>query len=334
VKRFAVVVATAGLLATSLGLSGPSALAAGALNLSIDSAGTKKVDVSWDDASSIVTPAFDAYLVTLDNDSTSTPGTADRSRFVQAAGTRVVQFEDLNSNTTYYASVYAVDFNDTGFTIVPADGADPDTALDTAGGRYTPLTIKSNTTTVLSGKTVTLSGTLRDDVGDPIANANVTMLYDVYPQFGGSTPKVVKTDASGRWSVTSPTLTANTWFWAEYQATGDVGGWTGRILVEVRKKISVTVTPGLTVNAGDTVKFDGKVQGNPDFLDDAPVKVCLQRLEGGNWKKLLCRSLAANGGYTLSFKPGANADGKYRVFSGMGPAYADSWSRTKKLVVK
>lgn len=334
-KRLISTLATAGLLASALGLGVLTrpAFAAGSLSVTIDSAGTKKVDVRWADGTAVASAAFDSYLVTLDNDSDATPATADRSRFVVAAGTREVRFEDLNSNTTYYASVYAVDFHDTGFTVVPPTGGDPDTALGASPGDYTPLTIKASKMTALSGRTVTLSGTLKDGLGKPLTFTSLTLLYDVYPQFGGIQTKTATTDANGRWSLTSPALTANTWFWAEYGAPGLVGGWTARILVEVRKKISVSVSPGLKVQAGTAVKFSGNVNGNPDFLDDASVKVCLQRLQSGKWGKLFCRAIEPNGDYLLTFKPGPNADGKYRVFSGMGPAYADSWSRVKTLTV-
>jgi hypothetical protein len=38
--------------------------------------------------------------------------------------------------------------------------------------------------------------------------------------------------------------------------------------------------------------------------------------------------------YVLRLKPGAKADGKYRVYSGLGPAYADSRSRPVKITIR
>ncbi len=79
--------------------------------------------------------------------------------------------------------------------------------------------------------------------------------------------------------------------------------------------------------------FSGSTKGDPEYVGDGNVKVCLQHFEGGKWVKKFCRAVKADGAYELGFKPGPNADGKYRAWSGMGPAYADSWSKTKKLTV-
>ncbi len=336
-KRLVSAVATTGLLAASLGvgvLSQPAFAADGGLTVSINSAGTKKVVVTWVDGLALASGPFDAYLVTLDNDANVVPADADRSRFVDdGASPLEARFEDLNSNTSYFAAVYAVDFTDSGYSIVTATGQGAGTPLGVDNGSYSPLTIKSSAATALSGNAVTISGTLEDDANQPLPNKTVNVLYDVYPQFGGAVELQATTDSSGNWNLTSPALTENTWFWAEYRPTGDVGGWTGRVLVEVRKKISASVTPGLTVAAGTSVKFSGNLNSDPSYLDDAAVTACLQRLEAGKWGKLFCRPIDPNGDYTLTFKPGPGADGKYRVFSGMGPAYADSWSKVKKLVV-
>jgi hypothetical protein len=337
VKRLAVVLATTGLVATSLGVGALAqpAFAEGDLIVTIEPAGTKKVDVSWADGSTLADGPFDAYLVTLDNDLNATAADADRSRFVDDAADRSVRFEDLNANTTYYAKVYAVDYQADAVAVVPAIGQDPETALGSTTGAYSPLTISLSRATVVSGGTVVVSGTLTDNTGAPISGATVQVTDDEYPAGSLPLPRNVVTNDNGVWSFTSDPLTINTQFWAEYRPASGVGGWTGRLTVEVRTKISVQVTPGLTVNAGTNVKFSGNVNGNPEFLDDASVKVCLQRLEGGTWRKLFCSAIEPNGDYLLTLKsPGAKADGKYRVFSGMGPAYADSWSPTKKLVVK
>ena len=335
-KRAVATLVSTGLLATALGsvALSQSAFADGALPVHIESAGTKKVEVTWDDGTAAASAPFDAYLVTLDNDADANPFAADRSLQVSTADPRSATFSDLSSSTTYYAEVYAIDYTGAfpGFTIIPATGQDPDTALGTQSASYTPVTIRSSSATVMSGKSVTLSGA----VTGTTFPATIAVLWDVYPQFGGTDETTKQTSDTGRWSYTTAPLTESTWFFAEHRAGPEsVGGWTARILVEVRKRITIQVTPGLRVKALTQVKFTGKVGGNPAYLDDSGsmAKACLQRKQGTGWSKLVCKPLEASGEYSLTFKPGQNASGKYRVFSGMGPAYADSWSATKKLVV-
>ena len=53
----------------------------------------------------------------------------------------------------------------------------------------------------------------------------------------------------------------------------------------MRKKISVAVDPGPTVDAGTLVKFTGTLGGDPTYLSD--VQACLQRLDG-KWGSLKC----------------------------------------------
>ena len=331
-KRLAVVLAATGLLATSLGVGALAqpAFADGGLTVTIEAAGTKKVEVSWADGTALASGPFDAYLVTLDNDSDSTAAIADRSRFVDDAADRSVRFEDLNANTTYYAKVYAVDYQADAVVVVPPTGQDPGTALGSATGAYSPLTISLSRATVMSGGTVVVSGTLTDNAGAPIPGATVQVTDDAYPAGNLPLPRNVTTNADGRWSFTSNPLTINTQFWAEYRPASGVGGWTGRFGVEVRKAISVAVTPGLTVNAGTQVKFSGKLGGNATYLSG--VQACLQKLTG-TWKTIKCTSAADDASYHVGFKPGPAADGKYRIWSGMGPAHADSWSKAKKLTV-
>jgi hypothetical protein len=336
VKRLIATIATTGLLATAFGIGMTQpAQAIGELPVDIQSAGTKKAEVTWDDGTSFASTAFDAYWVTLDNDPDVAPEDASRAKFVPAASARSVTFSDLSSNTTYYASVYAIDYNDTGYAIVPATDQDPaGDALGRATGADTPVTLKTSATTVLTGKSVTISGTVSSAAAYP---ATVHLLWDEYPQFGGVLEDTVQTDSDGNWLYTFPSLTESTWFFAEHRAGPDsVGGWTGRTPVEVRKRITASVDPGLRVRAGTQVTFSGKVGGNPAYLDDGTqtAKACLQKLEGGTWRKRFCDAInTVNGNYSLSFKPGVNAGGKYRVFSGMGPAYANSWSKVKKLTV-
>ena len=337
VKRLIATIVTTGLLATGLGIGmAPPAQAIGDLGVAIASAGTKKAIVTWDDGTAFASAAFDAYWVTLDNDVDVAPEDASRAKFVPVANARSVTFSDLSSNTTYHTSVYAVDYTETGYSIVPAADQNPaGDALGRASGVDTPMTLKVSATTVLTGKSVTISGTVKDADVYP---ATVHLLWDAYPQFGGTQEVTRQTDDNGRWSFTSSALTESTWFFAEHRADADsVGGWTGRTLVEVRKRISASVDPGLRVNAGTAVTFSGKVGGNATYLDDSGqvAKACLQKLEGGTWRKRFCETInIVNGNYSLTFKPGSNAGGKYRVFSGMGPAYAASWSKTKKLTIR
>ena len=336
VKRFVATIATTGLLATAFGIGMMQpAQAIGDLPVDIHSAGTKKALVTWEDGTSFASASFDAYLVTLDNEIDTPPEDASRIKFVPTASERSVTFTDLSSNTTYHTSVYAVDYTDTGYTIVPATDQDPaGDALGRATGDDTPMTLKASKAIVLTDTSVTISGTVSDAEAYP---ATVHLLWDEYPQFGGTVEDTVQTDGNGNWSYAIPSLTESTWFFAEHRAEADsVGGWTGRTLVEVRKRISASVSPGLRVRAGTEVTFSGKVGGNPSYLDDGahPANACLQKLEGGSWSKRFCKPInTLTGNYSLTFQPGSNAGGKYRVFSGMGPAYADSWSRTKKLVI-
>ena len=102
------------------------------------------------------------------------------------------------------------------------------------------------------------------------------------------------------------------------------------VTVEVQRRISLAVDPGSTVVAGSPVKFTGIPGGNAAFFGGVPAR--LQRL-AGKWGSLKCGSVDASGTYLLEFQPGRSASGKYRVWSGMGPAYGDSWSRTKTLTV-
>jgi hypothetical protein len=336
VKRAAVILASAGLVATTVGVGAvvQPAFAVDSFTPTMGSAGAKKVAIDW--AHSPVTAAdaasapFDALFVTLDNDTGATPTTADRVHIVDSSATST-QFDDINSNTTYYASVFAIDYGTTGYTIVPPTGGTADTPLASISGTYSPVTIVSSSSLVLSGKTVTLSGRVTTS-DNPIGK--VTISRDTYPQFGGAIEETVTPDANGNWTLTTPQLTEVTWFWAEYDDNDGVGGWTSRISVDVRKKMSISVSPGLTVDAGTPVTFSGDTKGDPAFLDPATVKVCLQHLEGGTWAKKFCKPVQANAHFTLTFKPGPNADGKYRAWSGMGPAYANSWSPTRKLVVR
>jgi hypothetical protein len=334
VKRIAVALATTGLLATTLGVGALAqpASAADVFTPVMASAGTKKVTIDWAHspvaAADAASGSFDALFVTLDKAPDATPESADRVHIVDASATST-QFDDLNSNTTYYASVFAIDYTATTYAIVPPQGGATDTPLGSVVGTYSPLTILSSSLKPLSGTSVTVSGRLEDSNGDPLDGEKITLYVDSYPQGSADQPDGILTDPTGHWSWTSPALTINTSFWAEYRDTAGVGGWTGRVDVEVRKNVTLNVTPGTKVPAGTEVKFSGKLGGDPLLLSG--VQVCLQKVTNGAWKSPKCGAANADGTYLIKLQLGAAADGKYRTWSGMGPAYGDSWSKPKKM---
>ena len=301
--------------------------------LVVSPAGTKKAEASWSDWKSIEPGAvFDAYWVTADDDSNFTPFTADRGRFVDDTAARSVVFDDLNAGTTYFFAVYAVDYTTAGVVVVPPPGGDASTPIGYNAAAGSTLTINASKSVVPAGKPADIYGALTDALGAPIAGAQVQITRDEYP-FGAGVTSNVATDANGKWAQPfSPVI--NTRYSATYTPANGIGGWTRVVTVEARKKISVAVSPGTTVAAVDTVRFTGQVSADPAYLDDSGsmAKICLQRLTA-KWGSLKCVAINPDGSYLLKFQPGASADGKYRVFSGMGPAYGDSWLRTKTLTV-
>ncbi len=329
-KRLAVVLAVTGLLATALGTGVASAVApANPASLTVAPAGTKKAEATWSDWK-IIEPsaAFDAYWIIADDDANFTPFTADRGRFVDDAAIRSVIFDDLNAGTTYYFAVYAVDYTVDGVTVVPPTGGGASTPIGYSVAAGSTLTINASKSVVPAGKPVDVYGSLVDALGAPIDGAQISVTRDEYP-FGVGVSSNVATGADGKWTQTfSPAV--NTKYSATYTPANGIGGWTRVVTVEARKKISIAVDPGTTVAAGTVVKFTGTLGGDPAFFTG--VQACLQRLTG-NWGSLKCVDVDASGGYLLKFAPGAAGSGKYRVYSGMGQAYGDSWSRTKTLTV-
>lgn len=329
-KRLAVIVVATGLLSAALGSGVASAVAPpNPAGLAVAPAGTKKADASWGDWRSIQPAAvFDAYWVVADDDSTFGAFTADRGRFVDDTAPRTVTFDDLNAGTTYYFAVYAVDYTTDGVVIVPPSGAAASAPIGYSVAAGSTLTVNASKAVVPAGKPVDVYGSLVDAAGVPIPGGDITITRDDYP-FGDGTTGTVTTDEHGKWTQSfSPT--ANTRYWATYSPTSGIGGWTRVITVEARRKISINVDTGTTVAAGDPVKFTGTLGGDPTFFTG--VQACLQRLNG-SWGSLKCIAVDASGSYLLKFTPGTSASGKYRVYSGMGPAYGDSWSRTKTLTV-
>jgi hypothetical protein len=245
-----------------------------------------------------------------------------------------VTFDDLSAGTTYYFNLYAVDYTATGIDIVPATGDPAGTPIGYVAAEGSTLTINASADVVLSAGTVTVSGTLTGDSG-PRDGESVTVESDPFPFEGdGWLQTTATTNAAGNWSK-SFTPTINTRYRAFYTTVG-IGGWTRNVTVEVRKKITVTVEPGNTVTGGTQLRFRGQLPGDPTFyqqpIAEETVKVCLQRLTGGVWAgSIKCEPVNVDGSYVIRHTPGATA--KYRVFSGMGPAFADSWSKAKRITV-
>ena len=318
--------------ATILPLAGvASAAATNTVNLSVSNGGIKKAVATWDAWSA--GPAFDAYLVTADDDSSNGAFAADRSRFVDDAATRSVTFDDLTSGTTYFFNVYAVDYTDTGVNVVSDVGDPAGTPIGYVAGEGSTLTIATNTTNVLTGKNLVVSGKLTAESGARV-NAQVTVESDSFPFDGNWSGITTQTDGAGAWSHTfNPTI--NTRYRAFYTEVG-VGGWTRNVTVEVRKKIQVAVAPGTTVSAGTQIKYSGALPGDPTLYQppttDPATKVCLQRFSG-SWSSIKCATVNTDGTYLIKHQPGADQDGKYRIYSGMGSAYANSWSKSKTITV-
>jgi hypothetical protein len=336
VKSTSIALATAGLVAATLiPLAGTASAVAPELTVVPD--GVKKAKAMWSDATDQTATPFDAYLVTVDDDSTNGAFEADRSRFVDDAALDLsAQFDDLSVGTKYYVNLYAVDFTGTDVVVVPPSGGDDGAPLDSFIAEGSTLTIVNDLDVVLAGNTVTVSGTLTGDAG-ALEGEPVTVQQDPYPFDGDWQSTTVNTTTDGKWSKGfAPPI--NTRYRALYEPAEGIGGWTRNVTVEVRKKITVALDPGATVSSGTTIKYSGKLGGDPAFFQppasDPAVKACLQRLVGGTWSgSIKCVTVEANGTYLLKHKPGADQDGKYRIFSGMGPYYADSWSKAKNIKV-
>lgn len=326
-----VIVATAMPLAGVAGAIEPADPA----NLTVVPGGApKKATASWDDWATVEpTATFDAYLVTADDDSTNGAFAADRSRYIDDDATRSVTFDDLSAGTTYYFRVYAVDYTDAGVLIVPPSAGSAGDPIGAEAAPGSTLTINTSADVVASGKPLTLFGSLTiDNVADlpePITVQSDAFPYDVWVDAAASA------DGTGKWSKSfAPAI--NTRYRALYAPATGIGGWTRNVTVEVRKKITVATDPGNTVSAGTTIKYTGTLGGTPEYFQtpiaDETVKACLQRLSG-SWKTIKCVPVNANATFLIKHEPGVDQDGKYRIYSGMGPAYADSWSRARSITV-
>lgn len=346
-NRSSIAVVCAGVLAaTVVPLTGVASAAAPTdyASTSVSPAGPKKATVTWDPTT--LTGPFDAYYVTLDNKADVLPFEANRSRFVAKTDPLTATFGDLNASTNYFATVYAIDYTDSGIEIVepsdtPAVPADTPIGYSTAKGGT--LTLNGTTGTILAGTSVNLSGTLTGVGGAAPAGSQVRIQRNPYPTGDDIWIDVdVSPGAGGAWNYSSVpsvnTIYRAVWVPPNDPDNGFVGAWTRNNSVDVRKKLKVNITPGLHINAGTALTFKGKlpaVAGFPTYYTDNNVPAQVERLVGGVWTPVGGASQRANatGNYTISFTPAANADGKYRVFSGLGSAYADSFTPPKRIVI-
>jgi len=340
VKRSTIAALTAALsVAISLPLVGVAAAddPANSANLEVSAGGIKKADATWDDWSldPLSVAPFDAYLVTADDDNANAGLASDRTKFVAQSDPREVTFDDLTSGTNYYFSVYAIDYTTTGVTIVPPDGTEPGTPVGFVLGEGSDLTINTSPAVILTGNAATISGVLSGDGGR--AGETVSLEADEFPFSGNDWVEVGVATAGGggAWSRSvSPTI--NTRYRAFYSDPDGVGAWTRNVAVEVKKKIQISVAPNTTVSAGTQLRYSGTLPGDPSFYQpplagEEIVRVCLRR--AGSTQSIKCSAVNAQGEYLIKHTPGVDQDGKYRVTSGMGPAYADSVSRNLRIRV-
>ncbi len=197
------------------------------------------------------------------------------------------------------------------------------------------LSIATSRSTVLSGKVIELSGTLTSANGSPLANKTITIFRD-------PTPKSVETDAAtsevttttgGKWSFkTKPRINGR--YWARYIPADGIGGWTKTVAIDVRAAISLKVRPDTTIRAGRELTFRGQVSGSPSLV--AGSKICWQSTAGGSWGGGSCdATIKDDGSYVLRLTPGADADGKYRVYStDLAPYYVASKSKPVKITIR
>ena len=181
-KRSSIAVACAGVLAASIiPLTGVASAAApeNYASATVSPAGPKKATVAWEAIA--LTGSFDAYYVTLDNKADTPPFEVNRSRFVPKTDPLAATFGDLNSSTNYYATVYAIDYTDSGIEIVePSANPVADTPIGFSTAKGGTLTLNGTTGTVLAGTSVNLSGTLTG-VGGGVPDGQVRIQRNPYP---------------------------------------------------------------------------------------------------------------------------------------------------------
>lgn len=308
--------------------------------------GAKKAIVTWDDLPTAdpTFPAFDVYRVVADRNSdfiTSGnpnygPDGAERSKKVALSAAPEVTFSDLSAGRNYHFAVYAIDYTESGEVVVPPAGAEPNTPVGYVLAAGYNLSMSTTKTLVLSGNRAVLSGTLTTANGSPLPGRTITLFRDAYPfatAEADTNPIAVTTTAGGKWTYNAKPA-VNTRYWARYvPATDSVGGWSKLKKVSVRKVITLHVKPNTTIRAGRQLTFRGKVEANPVTVAGLPI--CWQSTASGSWGGGNCNAkIRLDGTYVIRLTPGPDADGRYRVYSGLGTYYADSRSKPVKITVR
>ena len=354
-KRVTAAVAAIGLVATGalVSVSGPASAAppANPANLKVtpppatgfDSTGARKAIVTWDDWTT-TDNGFDEYRVVADRDGTFVdddplnldygPCTNCITATVAKGATREVLLKGLLAGKDYHVAVYAIDNTADGPVVIEPSGTRENTPIGYMLAPGFNLPVVASKAPVVRGNSVELSGTLTDAKKSPLANRTITIYRDAYPfDAAESATKTseVTTNAKGRWTFsTKPQF--KTRYWARFVPANGIGGWTKFVAVDVRAKISLNVSPDTTIKAGRTLTFRGKVNALPGKVAGLPI--CWQNTADGSWGGGSCSTIKDDGTYVFRLRPGKDADGKYRVRSGLGEYYADSKSKPVKITIR
>lgn len=346
-KRLVAAIAAIGLVATGAVASVSGVASAEPENLAqlkvspppaaFDGFGARKAIVSWD---AVAPPGTASYLVVADtNDNFIDPADPEygpnkarlRVGEVPVDGTRQVLADLLIAGKNYHFAVYAL--NDTGGVIAP-DGAEPKTPIGYVLAEGYNLSITASRTTVLNGNRVVLSGKLSKPDGSPLVGRTITIFRDPYPNADKEQDVAttsVTTGAGGRWTFPAkPAINGR--YWARFIPPTGIGGWTKFVGIDVRAGITLHVQPDTSIRHGRRLTFSGRVDAVPAKVAGLPI--CWQHRAAGSWGGGSCGKIRDNGTYVLRLRPGANADGRYRVHSGLGPAYADSQSRAVAITIR
>jgi hypothetical protein len=304
--------------------------------------GAKKAIVTWGDYPTIDPgfPDIDEYWVVANSRAGFiTPGSGNYGPNaagnrtvgrVPVDGTRKLTAEDLTAGKDYYFAVYALDAAD---NVIEPSGTVENTPISYILAPGFNLSITTSRSTVLRGNRVELSGTLTSSDGSPLRNRTVTIFQDPHPNSleKDTTTAKVTTTKGGRWTfLAKPGV--NSRYWARFIPAAGIGGWTKALPIDVRAKITLRVQPDTTIRAGRQLTFRGQVKARPALVRGLPI--CWQSTAGGSWGGGSCGVIRDDGSYVLRLKPGAKADGKYRVRSGLGEYYADSKSRSVKITIR
>ena len=346
-RRITAAVAVLGLVATGAVVTMSGAASAAPENLAnltvtpppsdFAGQGARKAVVTWDEyqgldfakyrvvanpRANFITPGDDDY-------GPNAPGTLNVGT-VSVGGNLTLTAQTLIAAKDYHFAVYALDVNG-GVVSPPATEAGTPIGYQFAPG-FT-LSMVASRSTVSRGDRVELSGTLTTSDGAALRNRTVTIFQDPYPDSldNDTTIAEVTTTRGGRWTFSAkPAI--NTRYWARFIPTAGIGGWTQIVPVDVRADITLSVRPDTTIRAGRQLTFRGQVKARPSLVKGLPI--CWQSTADGSWGGGSCGVIRADGSYVLRLKPGAAADGKYRVRSGLGEYYADSMSRSVKITIR